>query len=75
MEYSLYTLNKVANLESLTISEIIDRLNLIGFEVDEVFNEKLNTNKFIDNTRLLIKIPPNREDLLCEVNFLKEYHM
>ena len=72
MEYSLYTLNKVANLESLTISEIIDRLNLIGFEVDEVFNEKLNTNKFIDNTRLLIKIPPNREDLLCEVNFLKE---
>jgi len=72
MEYSLYSLNQVANLESLTTSELIDRLNLIGFEVDEVFKEKLSTNKFIDNTRLLIKIPPNREDLLSEVNFLKE---
>jgi phenylalanyl-tRNA synthetase beta chain len=72
MEYSLHTLNKVADLQSLKLSEFIDRLNLIGFEVDEIYNETLYTNRFLDNTRLLIKIPPNREDLLNEKNFLNE---
>jgi hypothetical protein len=66
MEYSLQTLNENSNLKSLTTTEIIDQLNLIGFEVDETFNETFITNKFLDNLRLLIKIPANREDLLAE---------
>ena len=37
MEYSLYYLNKQANLKNLKVNEIIDKLNLIGFEVDDIF--------------------------------------
>jgi|TARA_B110000091_G_scaffold72560_1_gene79972 phenylalanyl-tRNA synthetase beta chain len=72
MEYSLYRLNKLANLSNTKISDIIDKLNLIGFEVDEIFEESLSTNNFINDTRLLVEIPSNREDLLNEQLFLKE---
>ena len=72
MEYSLYYLNKQANLNNLKINEIIDNLNLIGFEVDDVFEEQLPTNPLINDTRLLIEIPSNRQDLLNEKLFLKE---
>ena len=72
MEYSLYYLNKQANLNNLKIKELIDNLNLIGFEVDDVFEEKLPTNPLINDIRLLIEIPSNRQDLLNEKLFLKE---
>jgi phenylalanyl-tRNA synthetase beta chain len=72
MEYSLQTLNENSNLKCLTTTEIIDQLNLIGFEVDETYNESFILNKFIDNLRLLIKIPANREDLLAERFLLTE---
>jgi phenylalanyl-tRNA synthetase beta chain len=70
MEYSLYTLNQSCNLKNLTLTNLIDKLNLIGFEVDEIFIEKVRTNLNIENIRILIKIPSNREDLLNE-NFLR----
>ena len=72
MEYSLYHLNKVTDVYDTTISQIINKLNLIGFEVDEIFQESLPTNKFLNNFRLLIEIPSNREDLLNEQLFLQE---
>lgn len=72
MEYSLYTLNQKSNLNSLKIKEIVNQLNLIGFEVDNIFIEKSMENLFFDNVRLLIKIPANREDLLNEKLFLIE---
>ena len=72
MEYSLHTLNESSILKTLTSQNLIDELNLIGFEIDEVFEEQLLTNKNIDNLRLLIKIPANREDLLSEKTFLNE---
>jgi len=72
MEYSLYTLNQKSNLNSLKIKEIVNQLNLIGFEVDNIFIEKSMENLFFDNIRLLIKIPANREDLLNEKLFLIE---
>ena len=72
MEYSLKKLNKNSKLNSLTITEIINRLNLIGFEVDDIFNEKSVNNQFLDNIRLLIKLPADREDLLNEKLFLIE---
>lgn len=75
MEYSLYTLNQRINKTNLTSTELINRLNLIGFEVDEVFFEELTTNKFITNQRLLIKIPANREDLLNENLLLREFSL
>jgi len=71
MEYSLYTLNKKARLNNLTSEELINTLNLIGFEVDGISNELLKTNPFILDKKLLIKIPANREDLLTE-NLLLE---
>lgn len=70
MEYSLYELNKSSNLNDLTLPTLIDKLNLIGFEVDDIFIEELRTNSLLTNIRLLIKIPSNREDLLNET-FLK----
>ena len=72
MEYSLKKLNKNSKLNSLTINEIVNRLNLIGFEVDDIFNEKSINNQFLDNIRLLIKLPADREDLLNEKLFLIE---
>tara|TARA_B110000090_G_C13376944_1_gene444254 strand:+ start:354 stop:2414 length:2061 start_codon:yes stop_codon:yes gene_type:complete len=72
MEYSLYRLNKLANLSNTKLSDIVDKLNLIGFEVDCIFEESLSTNNFVDDTRLLVEIPSNREDLLNEQLFLKE---
>ena len=72
MEYSLYYLNKQANLKNLKITEIIDKLNLIGFEVDDIYNEPLLTNDLLNDTRLLIEIPSNRQDLLNEKFFLNE---
>ena len=72
MEYSLYYLNKQAQLKDLKVNEIIDKLNLIGFEVDDTFEESLLTNKFLQDIRLLIEIPSNRQDLLNEKLFLRE---
>lgn len=72
MEYSLQTLNENSNLTSIKSLDIIEKLNLIGFEIDETVNDSFITNPFIDNLKLLIKIPANREDLLNEKIFLIE---
>jgi phenylalanyl-tRNA synthetase beta chain len=72
MEYSLHYLNKVSNFKNLTLSEIIEKLNLIGFEVDDIYTESLELNSYTKNIRFLLKIPANREDLLIEELFLKE---
>ena len=69
MQYSLKLLNKNSKLKNITLTSLVDALNLIGFEVDEVRIEKLKTNTFLEDINLLIKIPANREDLLSE-NFL-----
>jgi phenylalanyl-tRNA synthetase beta chain len=73
MEYSLYNLNTNLNLNYLTFNEIINKLNLIGFEVDEIFKEVSNINSNLEEIRLLIKIPSNRDDLLTEKFFLIEF--
>ena len=45
MEYSLNYLNQKSNLKDLTLTSFIDKMNLIGFEVDDIFINKLkNTN-------------------------------
>lgn len=72
MEYSLYNLNQVANVQGITLNEITNRLNLIGFEVDDIFYEELTTNKYLQNIRILVKVPSNRDDLLNEKFFLSE---
>ena len=72
MEYSLQYLNQIAQLKNLKLSDIVNQLNLIGFEVDEIFYEKSNLNPFADNIRLLMKIPANREDLLNETFLLTD---
>lgn len=75
MEYSLNILTKKlnSNIETLNLSlqELVDVLNLIGFEVDDINSNrsKLSNCYEID---LLIKLPSNREDLMIENNFLNE---
>ena len=45
MEYSLNYLNFISNLKELTITELINSLNLIGLEVDE-FTKKIIKPKY-----------------------------
>ena len=70
MEYSLNQLNKLTNVKELTVTEFINSLNLIGLEVDEIDQEKINFSYEI--IHFLLKIPSNREDLFLETAFLKE---
>ncbi len=66
MEYSLNYLNKKSNLKDLTLTYFTDKLNLIGFEVDDIFINKLKNTNYCNTISLLLKIPSNREDLLIE---------
>ena len=72
MEYSLENLNKLANLKSLTIKDLVNTLNLSGLEVEEILTEKLEGKNYSENTKIVLKIPANREDLLNEELFIKE---
>lgn len=72
MDYSLQNLNKLGKLKNLTFQDFVEKLNLIGLEVDNISYEKVSTNISLDNIQLLLKIPANREDLLNEVFFIKE---
>lgn len=72
MEYSLQNLSSNALLKEIKLSTVIDQLNLIGFEVDDIFLNRSTINSSTDNCRLLIKIPSNRDDLLVEKFFLSE---
>jgi phenylalanyl-tRNA synthetase beta chain len=72
MEYSLQALNKLTKLQGLKLQEIVDTLNLIGLEVDNIFYDKSPTNNYIENLRIEIAIPSNREDLLNEKFLLTE---
>lgn len=72
MEYSLKVLNETNNLNSMTIQGVVNELNLLGFEVDQIFWEKGIEDNNTQNVRLMIKIPANREDLFSENFFLKD---
>ena len=70
MEYSLSTLNNKSNFSSLSLTETINKLNLVGFEVDEVSFEKYNS--YSQDIKFLLKSPANRDDLFLENLFLSE---
>ena len=70
MEYSLSTLNNKSNFSSLSLTETINKLNLVGFEVDEVSFEKYNS--YSHDIKFLLKSPANRDDLFLENLFLSE---
>ena len=71
MQYSLKYLNKSTNLNFLKLQTLIENLNLIGFEVDDIF-ETINFSNNNNNINLILKIPANREDLLSEELLLEE---
>jgi len=73
MEYSLHNLNKQTQLNKITSESIINKLNLIGFEVDDIIIQPLIYNSLINDIRLILKIPANREDLLNEILLLNEF--
>lgn len=72
MDYSFQQLNKLVNVKKVTLENFVEKLNLIGLEVDAFSSKKMITNVFLDELRVLIKIPANREDLLNETFFLSE---
>ena len=70
MEYSLSTFTNKSNLGNLTLTETINKLNLVGFEVDEVSFEK--TGVYSQDIKFLLKSPANRDDLYLENLWLSE---
>ena len=72
MEYSLNHLNLISNLKELTITQLINSLNLIGLEVDEFSKKTIKPKYSLENLKIFLKIPANREDLLIEDFFLQE---
>ena len=52
MEYSLQSLTKQTELNEITLENIVNKLNLIGFEVDDIIIEPLIFNQFINDIRL-----------------------
>ena len=73
MEYSLNYLNKYADLKEITVTNFVNTLNLIGLEVDEILYTNCKNSNDINNIKLIIKIPANREDLLNEELVLNEF--
>ena len=72
MEYSLNHLNLISNLKELTITQLINSLNLLGLEVDEFTKKTIKPKYSLQNLKIFLKIPSNREDLLIEDFFLQE---
>lgn len=72
MEYSLNHLNLISNLKELTITQLINSLNLVGLEVDEFTKKTIKPKYSLENLKIFLKIPSNREDLLIEDFFLQE---
>jgi phenylalanyl-tRNA synthetase beta chain len=72
MDYSLQNLNRIGKLDTLAFQEFVEKLNLIGLEIDDIRSEKLSTNLVLENIDISFKIPANREDLLTEVFFIEE---
>ena len=73
MEYSLQHLNKKANLKDLTLANFVETLDLIGLEVDDIIFEKLPSKSNLNDIKLDIKIPANREDLLNDTILIDEF--
>lgn len=72
MEYSLKELNKTGNLKNLTLNNFVEKLNLIGLEVDHVNFEQNAELLKLNDILLTIKIPANRDDLLSHEIFINE---
>ena len=56
MEYSLQSLTKQTELNEITLENIVNKLNLIGFEVDDIIIEPLIFNQFIYDNRSTIYV-------------------
>ena len=72
MEYTLQELNQKSNLGELKLSKFTEDLNLIGNEVDELIFEQNQENIPIDDVRVILKVPANREDLMSEIFLLND---
>ena len=71
MEYSLQHLNKTAQLRNVTFNNFVETLNLIGLEVDDIVSDPSVDKVNLNDIKLELKIPANRDDLLNE-NILTE---
>ena len=70
MEYSLSIFTNKSNLGNLNLNDTINKLNLVGFEVDEVSFEKSGLHS--QDIKFLLKSPANRDDLYLENLWLAE---
>ena len=71
MEYSLRNLNKIAQVKNVTLNNFVETLNLIGLEVDDTVFDMSSNKVDLNDIKLDLKIPANRDDLLNE-NILNE---
>ena len=71
MEYSLRNLNKIAQVKNVTLNNFVETLNLIGLEVDDTVFDMSSNKVNLNDIKLDLKIPANRDDLLNE-NILNE---
>ena len=71
MEYSLRNLNKIAQVKNVTLNNFVETLNLIGLEVDDTVFDMSSNKVNLNDIKLDLKIPANRDDLLNK-NILNE---
>jgi len=75
MEYSLEHLNKRTNLKNIELNNFIEKLNVIGLEVDDIIFEKNNELNNLNDIKLVIKIPADRDDLINQIILDEELSM
>ena len=63
MEYSLRNLNKIAQVKNVTLNNFVETLNLIGLEVDDTVFDMSSNKVDLNDIKLDLKIPANRDDL------------
>lgn len=67
MKFSWKWLNKIIDLKKINLQEVIDKLTLAGFEIDEIKHIEKNRDTIID-----IDITANRQDIYCIIGLAQE---
>ena len=67
MKFSWQSLNQFIDLKNIDFYDLINKLPLIGFEVDNIENTNTKNDKIID-----LSVTSNRQDMLCIIGLARE---